>query len=269
LFSWPELCSYEKILYLDTDIIIRRDIGNIFEGDIDTKLYGIPSGTLESPQFGGQFFDWPSCRLNYTTPGVNSGTLLFLNCEEIRLLFERINTHIDLHVSSGLKIPTVMDQPFINYHAFTSNMCNTILMKPYVSLYEDTLNVDNEDTASICHFSYPIGNFEHKYTRMSNFFKTLLTSLSSIDSSLAPDSQMNLCGRKYYWGMGYIQFGKINDTELTTTWGKGTWTVLDSHTISAIWNGYSHVVKFNSEFTEYISLRIYPLDFDCVMGKLV
>ena len=30
VFDWPEIGSYEKILYLDTDIILRRDISPLF-----------------------------------------------------------------------------------------------------------------------------------------------------------------------------------------------------------------------------------------------
>jgi len=260
VFEWPGIHAYEKILYLDTDIIIRRDLSKIFEYPLENKLYGIASGTLESPQFGGQFFDWSTCGIDHTRAGVNSGTLLFPNCPEIRGLFGRINIHIHNHLTAGKKIPTVMDQPFINYHAFMSNMCNNDLLKGDVSLYEDQVTVENADTASICHFSFPIGNFEHKYERMSYFFQNLLISPDPT-ALLAGD----LVGKQYGWNYGYIRFA---EGTVETTWGNGTYIVLGPRMVYVVWNNHYHVLTFNPEFTEYISIRTIPIDFECVRGIL-
>jgi len=259
VFEWPGLEEYEKVLYLDTDIIIRRDLGKVFEYSLEKKLYGIASGTLESPQFGGQFFEWSSCGLDHTTSGVNSGTLLFLNCPEIRELFERINAHIRAHLAEGKKIPTVMDQPFINYHVFMSRMSNTSLLKDDVSLYEDQVTVENADTACICHFSFPIGNFEHKYQRMSYFFQSLLITPTGGEGTV------DIVGKSYGWNAGYIRF--LEGT-VETTWGKGTYSALGPRMVYVIWNNHYHVLMFSSDFTEYISIRTAPMDFECVRGVL-
>jgi len=263
VFEWPGIEAYEKILYLDTDIIIRRDLGKMFQYDLEKKVYGIASGTLESPQFGGQFFQWPSSGLDHRTPGVNSGTLLFLNCQEIRELFQRINTHIREHLAAGKKIPTVMDQPFINYHVFMSRMADTALLKDDVSLYEDQVTVENADTACVCHFSFPIGNFEHKYQRMSYFFQSLL--ITSGPGCGPMGSSPDLIGKDYVWNAGYIRF---LEGALETTWGKGTYSLLGPRTAYAVWNNHYHVLTFNGDFTEYISIRTAPMDFECVCGMI-
>jgi len=260
LFDWDGIDAYDKILYLDTDIIVRRDLAPLFDNDIENKLYGIASGTLESPQFGGQFFNCATCGLDHTTPGVNSGTLFFRNCPEVRSLFEQINTHIHTHLAAGLKIPTVMDQPFINYSAFTLGMCNTTLLMPYVSLYEDTMHVENEATACVCHFSFPIGNFEHKYKRMSYFFQSLL--ITPYTETTCKD----ILGKRYSWEAGYIQF---LESGVETTWGNGVCKMLDTHIAYAIWNNHCHVLKFNSDFTEYMSIRTEPMDFECIWGMII
>ena len=259
VFEWSGIDAYDKILYLDTDIIIRRDVTRVFDYHLEHKLYGLASATLESPQFGGQFFDWATCDLDPKTQGVNSGTLLFRNCIEIRSLFQRINLHIQEHVVAGLKIPAVMDQPFINYHAFMSKLCDTSLLMPDVSLYEDMATVVNEDTASICHFAFPIGNFEHKYTRMSQFFYSLLNKTE--DTPILPP----INGKQYSWEAGYIRFAR---GFITTTWGKGTYSILGENIVCAVWNNYWHILKFNHTFTEFISIRTEPTDFHCVHGSL-
>jgi len=264
LFDWPGISAYEKILYLDTDIIIRRDVGKLFENRLDTKLYGIGSGTLESPQFGGQFFKWPISGLDHRTPGVNSGTLLFLNCEEIRSLFDKINDHIKTHLVEGNPIPVVMDQPFINYHAFLSGRADTQLLAKDVSLYEDMAVVENEGTASICHFSFPIGNFEHKYQRMSTFFSKLLST------KISDRTSMDLIGKKFVWAAGFIKCIKNHNGfyEVRTSWGTGSFHILDQNRILAFWNNHYHVLTFNAECTEYFSIRTHPQDFDSIGGKV-
>ena len=260
VFDWSGIDAYTKILYLDTDIIIRRDLTKIFDYTLENKLYGLASATLESPQFGGQFFNWATCGLDNRTPGVNSGTLLFQNCPEIRSLFNRINIHIKEHVAAGLKIPAVMDQPFINYHAFMSKLCDTNLLMPHVSLYEDNATVTNEHTASICHFAFPIGNFEHKHHRMSHFFQNLLVT---------PQEETTcetINGKEYSWDAGYVRF---TNGIAETRWGKGTYSVLGEKMVYVVWNNHWHVMKFNDTFTEYISIRTGPMDFTCVHGKIV
>lgn len=253
IFEWPELDKYTKLLYLDTDILIRRDLTPLFQ--IDTEgLYGIPSGTLKSPHFGGQFFDFS--KTDAATPGLNSGTLLFKNSTNIKHLFANILRHCSEHTSSGKPLPYALDQPFINYHAFRAGLCNTSVLKPYVSLYEDTLIVDNADTAIICHFSYPIGNFGHKYARMCEFFKGLLTT--------GGEGTLDLAGRRYTWDKGFLTFGE----GIHTTWGIGSFTVLDSRTARVIWNGHDHLMKFTEDLSSYISVRIAPRDFNCVVGSL-
>jgi hypothetical protein len=259
IFDWPEIGNYDKLFYLDTDILIRRDLTPVFSIDLDDCLYGIPSGTLKSLHFGGEFFDFT--RVDPSTPGMNSGTLLFPQSTAIRDLFSRTLAHIHAYTS---KPPYALDQPFINYHAFSSHMCNTTFLTPYISLYEDTLHVDNADTALVCHFSYPIGNFEHKYARMSEFFKNLL-------STPLRTSQIDIVGKRFSWGAGYIHF-LVNDEggyDIQTTWGKGSFTVLDSHRVCAAWNNHYHVLQFNEALTQYISIRTVPKDFDCNTGSML
>ena len=168
IFDYPGSQKYENILYLDTDIVIKKDLAPLFAEPLAEVLYGLESGTIASPSFGNQFFDFT--KIDPATTGINSGTLLFRNCTAIRDLFTRIRVHIASY--TGPK-PYTLDQPFINYHAIRDKMYNNTLLKTHVSLYEgDT--VDNYETSCICHFSFPIGNADHKYTRMENMYSSLL-----------------------------------------------------------------------------------------------
>lgn len=265
IFDYPELPGYEKLLYIDTDILIKAPLDPVFQildGAKDV-LYGIESGTIESPNFGAQFFNFNKIEKNLT--GLNSGTLLFLNSETMKSLFQRIREHLEFFTQSGQQPPYCMDQPFINFHAIKDNLYDNQSLNPHVSLFENNETVDNYTTSSICHFSFPIGNFGHKYNRMCDFLdKTLNKETNST-------TIYELIGRKYSWNQGYIKF-MVNYKgiyKLETTWGEGAFLVLNPSTVCAFWNNYDHILKFNEQFTEYISIRTNPKDFEFSRGSLI
>jgi hypothetical protein len=172
IFEYPEISGYEKILYLDSDILIRADLSQIFKLPIEDLLYGIESGNIGSLSFGGQFFDFGTIDQNLA--GINSGTLLFFNSENIKNLFQRIKGHVDQFTNDGNQPPYCMDQPFINFHAIKDSLYNNKLLIPYVTLFEGEDIVNNCSTSAICHFSFPIGNFGHKFFRMCNFLTKII-----------------------------------------------------------------------------------------------
>ena len=265
IFDYPELPGYEKLLYIDTDILIKAPLDPIFDllNGAKDVLYGIESGTIESPNFGSQFFNFN--QIDKSLTGLNSGTLLFLNSETMKSLFQRIRDHLVSFTQSGQKYPYCMDQPFINFHAIRDNLYDNKILNPHVSLFENNDTVDNYTSSSICHFSFPIGNFGHKYNRMCDFLvKTLNKETNS-------NTIYELIGRKYSWNKGYIKF-IVNYKglyKLETSWGEGSFCVLNSSTVCAFWNNCYHIVKFNHEFTEYISIRSVPRDFEFSTGSLI
>jgi len=265
IFDYPGLDGYEKCLYLDTDIIIKGDITKIFELPLDKDvLYALECDSIQSPSFGCQFFNF-----NQTDPslsGMNSGTLLFKNSSVMCELFDRIRTHVDEYTQSGLEIPYCMDQPFINYHAINDGLYDNKLLNPHVSLFEGNDEVNNYATSSICHFSFPIGNFGHKFHRMREFTHKI------IGNSYTGNITMDLIGKKYSWGSnGYIKFVTDDSSRLSveTRWGVGLVNGLDNDVVYVEWHGHGHVLKFNEDLTSYISIRIRPMDFDFTRGSLI
>ena len=265
IFDYPEIQDYQKLLYIDTDILIKTPLDPIFELLTGAKdvLYGIESGTINSPNFGSQFFNFN--QIDQSLAGINSGTLLFLNSQIMNSLFQRIREHVISFTESAQQTPYCMDQPFINFHAIKDNLYDNKALNPFVSLFEGNDTVDNYTTSSICHFSFPIGNFGHKYNRMCDFLgKTLNKNTNS-------RMIYKIIGQKYSWNQGYIKF-YINYKgfhKLTTNWGEGGFIVLNPSTVCAFWNNCYHVLKFNEQFTEYISIRTYPKDFEFSRGSLI
>ena len=260
IFEYEHINSYEKILYLDTDILIKGQLSNIFNLEIQDLLYGIESGTINSLNFGSQFFDFKTIDSNKT--GINSGTLLFKNTIIIKELFNKIINHLKEYTESKLPIPYCMDQPFINYHAIKDNLYNNSLLNPYISLYEDTDNVSNYLTSIICHFSFPIGNFKHKYERMIKYLHDILNINNNIsDTNLLS----NIINKEYSFNSGYIKFNNLN---LETKWGMGKWEILDKDKIKIYWNNHYHIIKMQNNFNNFISIRTYPKDFDFIESSI-
>jgi hypothetical protein len=254
IFAFPAIDDYDKILYLDTDIIIKKDLAPLFDLLPPTNLlYGLASGTIASPSFGCQFFDFTV--FDSETKGLNSGTLMFHNCDAMRDLFARTLLHIEVYPGAP---PYCMDQPFINYHAIKDGLYDNTWITPHVSLYEDEDAVMNYETSAICHFSYPIGNWSHKFGRMSAFFKGLLTEVEEGDAPVK--------GKRFTWNSsGEIAFG--DDRVLKTTWGTGTYESLGPNRVRATWNNHGHILTFCGD--SFTSIRIQPLDFEVVFGTLV
>jgi hypothetical protein len=84
-------------------------------------------------------------------------------------------------------------------------------------------------------------------------------------------STLDVIGKKFSWGSGYIKF--IVNVEgfykLDTTWGQGSFQIINSNSLCVFWNNYYHVLQFNPQFTEYISIRTDPRDFEFTRGSLI
>lgn len=262
IFNYSNITDYEKILYIDTDILITSDLKPVFDLTIQEKLYALESGEINSHNFGGQFFDFNT--INSNTSGINSGTLLFLNSQSIKDLFSRILLHIDEYTKEGTKPPYCMDQPFINYHAIKDSLYDNKTLLPYISLFEGHHPEVSYKEKTICHFSYPIGNFGDKYRRMSEFFITKLKTSSKV-------TYLDIIGKKYTWSSGYIKFIYNIDScyKIQTSWGEGTFSILNDTMVYVEWANHGHILKFNSDYTEYASIRTRPADFDFIRGRLI
>lgn len=254
IFDYPNISKYETILYLDTDIIIKGDLAPIFSLATQEHLYGIEEASIGNLNFGRQFFN--ATKTDFNILGINSGTLLFKNCLRIRDLFSRMRGHIAAFTDSGVPVPYTMDQPFINYHAIRDGLYDNKALNPFVSLYEKEDEVKNYATSVICHFSFPIGNFPHKYHRMKMFFIKLLN-----DHVSGEPFENGIVGKSYKWGGGFIKF---NETSIETTWGNGIYGLKDLYTVSANWSGFYHILRFNYDYSSFISIRISPAD--CIIG---
>ena len=96
LFNLSSIQNYEKVIYLDTDILIKGNINNIFDICKEDLLYALQEGTIDSKldYWGTSLFKEEVNNYEDKT-AFCSGTLLFNNCSKIKELFEIIKTSIN------------------------------------------------------------------------------------------------------------------------------------------------------------------------------
>jgi lipopolysaccharide biosynthesis glycosyltransferase len=177
IFNYPDINLYNKILYLDCDILVTNSINNILDFQLENKLYALQEGNTNHHYWGKQFFgkNNPNCE------AFTSGILLFNNNIIIKDLFSQILLHINNHITSKLSIPGCLDQPFIVYHAVKNNLydnqklINIVINNPNVSdLWRPKQIHQNYNGQTICHFPGGPGLYENKIEKMSNFMNDIM-----------------------------------------------------------------------------------------------
>lgn len=165
LFKLPSIINYHKILYLDTDILVKDDINKVFNVCEEDILYVLEEGTIiEHDHWGNTLFGNEVD--NYTDKsGFTSGILLFNNCDPIKCLFQQINEDI-------IRRPrhfACFDQPYIVYNAFKYNLYNNKILKSLVVNRDDNIHSDKV----IHHFPGGPGIYQHKIDAMTTFLNNL------------------------------------------------------------------------------------------------
>jgi len=164
IFNYPNIQNYQKILYLDTDILINNNINTIFDLDIlQDKLYTLEEGTIGEQYWGAQFFDFT--KYNRKLTAFTSGILYFYNNNSIIELFTDITNHINDFKKKKKPIPICLDQPFIVYHAISKNKYDNQLLKSFA----ENNPINKELAKIIYHFPGGPGNYASKYDKITEF----------------------------------------------------------------------------------------------------
>ncbi len=164
IFDYPDIMSYDKIMYLDTDVLVTNNLNKIFNLELKDKLYAVQEGTTADVLWGAQFFN-----NGLNIPAFNAGVLLFPNSEPIRNLITKIRTHIEDHKKEGKPIPICLDQPFIVYHAITDNMYDNQSVKDLIHI-----NPEGNNGQCVSHFAGGPGHYEPKIVKMEQYIRGFL-----------------------------------------------------------------------------------------------
>ena len=164
LFNLTYITNYTKILYLDTDILVKDNINKVFDVCEEDVLY-----VLEEERIDNNLDYWGKSLFknevnNYQDKtAFSSGIILFNNCEKIKDLFDKINEDI-------VKRPhSFHDQPHIVYNAFKYNLYNNKILKSLVVNNDNNIYSDKV----IHHFPGGPGIYHHKIDGMTIFLNNI------------------------------------------------------------------------------------------------
>jgi predicted O-methyltransferase YrrM len=167
LFNLSSTKNYDKILYLDTDIIIKHDINKVFDVCQENYLYTLEEGDIKDDcDYWGKTLFGEEINNYNDTSAFSGGILLFKNCEEIKELFKKIKEDIINRYHS------FYDQGYIVYNAFKYNLYNNKILKSFA--INNDINLLSKKP--INHFPGGPGNYEYKI----NFMTVFLNSLKDI-----------------------------------------------------------------------------------------
>jgi predicted O-methyltransferase YrrM len=166
LFNLNSIKNYEKILYLDTDILIKDDIKKVFDVCKDDILYVLEEGEIDSDAdcwgktlFGNEVNNYDD------KSAFTSGIILFNNCEKIKDLFNKIKEDI---VNRPYNF-ACYDQPYIVYNAFKYNLYNNNILKTLVVNNDNNIHSDKV----VHHFPGGPGNYIGKIPMMTIFLNNM------------------------------------------------------------------------------------------------
>jgi len=166
LFHLSSIINYNKILYLDTDIIVKDNINKIFDVCIEDILYVLEEGDINSDtNYWGKILFGNEINNYNKKSAFTSGILLFNNCEKIKDLFNKINEDI---IKRPYKFDCY-DQPYIVYNAFKYNLYNNKVLKLLVVNNDNNINSNKV----IHHFPGGPGVYQHKIYAMTIFLNNL------------------------------------------------------------------------------------------------
>lgn len=165
IFQYEHVDRYDKILYLDTDVLVNSDVNVLFNTEISPdKLHALEEGEIGHPYWGGQFFDFTNFERN--TPAFSAGVFYFLNSPSMKQLFADTNAHIANYTGPT---PVCLDQPFLVYNSIMQNKCDIQFMKKY--LENNPSSVSREKI--IYHFPGGPGDFSSKWHKMTAFWEKM------------------------------------------------------------------------------------------------
>lgn len=164
VFKLPLMNQYEKILYLDTDILIKENLNRVFSICQEEMLYVLEEGKLtdDDNYYGGKtlFGELETKDVSAFT----SGIMLFPRCEIIQKLFETIQEDIRTREYTF----ECYDQPYIVYHAIRQELCKKTLGSVAINN-----NYSIQSTKTIHHFPGCPGIYEEKLKKMETFLDEL------------------------------------------------------------------------------------------------
>jgi len=160
IFDYIKPNTFNKILYLDTDILINKSLDDIFNITIDNKIHAVMEGG-QIP-YHCLYHTSEEFEKHKTNDCFSSGILLFDS--SLKQYFENVKKLFSNCITNGIQIGCCIDQPFFNLIAHRMNCINNKILSKYSRC--NPLDITEQ---IISHFAGNVGEHESKLTKMNSF----------------------------------------------------------------------------------------------------
>jgi predicted O-methyltransferase YrrM len=167
LFELQSIKPYDRILYLDIDIIIIKDINPVFDIVEKNVLYALEEGSI-TDEFWGKSLFGDEINNYKNKKAFSSGVLLFNNSPEMSHFFKTVKE------DTKTREHWFGDQPYFVYNAFKYNMYDSQKLIPFIGLNDGDPNTDK----TISHFCCGPGEYIDKWVRMINCLTDLKNKMT-------------------------------------------------------------------------------------------
>lgn len=168
IFDYPEIGNYEKILYLDADSIVIRDLSCVFDMINADKIYAPPEGTVLGGIYWGDYLFLKEDPNYKDTEAISINALGFKNLPEHKKTFSKIKQsfYLDMY-QNKLQF---YDQPHFNFHLIHNDLVDKNAFK---SLIQNRSSAEYavKSNFAVVHMAGCPGHSNVKIELCSNFMK--------------------------------------------------------------------------------------------------
>ena len=174
LFNYPKLHKFEKILYLDCDILIVNNIDSLFSLELENKFYFVhePMDRYNHcALFNDSEYENLDSECTFTT-----AIILFentpINSSNLEKFYDFVKK---LHMNYINPLPAY-DQPVVNKVCIEEKIYDNVLLRNYCLNIMPTDGVEKINLIpkyTMCHFATNVGEHTSKLQRISTVQKVL------------------------------------------------------------------------------------------------
>lgn len=170
--------KYEKVIYLDTDILVLKPMKPLFDLITDPLVYALEEGVIEKDTIvkHGGFDYWGASLFGMDFPqyegrsAFSSGILLFPNLPIIEFVFQQIKTMINTVSNPYLH---GIDQPYVVYCCMVMECYDNQKLKQYATYSHPFEAREKMPDLILNHFAGGIGVHQHKEVAMSEYYRKM------------------------------------------------------------------------------------------------
>ncbi len=152
VFDWPEIQSYDTVLFLDCDVVVAASLESVFESlEREDLLHVCPEGGVDDHAAGSHSLAYSPAQLAaYAAEGVrpfNCGQFVFRVSESMRGHFAAVRELI-----RTWRGPYFYEQSFMNHHFGLSRATTTVPLEAATKLFAREVDAEGP-VRPILHFS--------------------------------------------------------------------------------------------------------------------